>query len=555
MTRILMAGLCPLPFENTEKSFGPGIRTWQMAAIRWPPPATRCGCWRCASRHLRRRPGRRKWPRRAGRGEHRKARRGRILRSRHLRRGARRGPAARGRGRRHPLRLLRAGPPRAACPFWADQFGHVMAEAQAKALLEKANWPIAHFWNLLAPILRHADHLSVVSERQRWAAIGELGMAGRLGWENCGHELVSTMPCALIPRPRPSRRGKAPARQGAARGRFRGLLERRLQRVERRRHPLRRARGGDGRGARLHFVSTGGEIGGHDEKTYRRFEDHVAGSRHPGPLPPAGLGRSRAGAPLPGRDGPRHPHRDRHLRRPARPQEPGGAVDGRRPAGALQPGRRPRRRARGRGRPGAHLQGRRRRRPGDPAAPGDRLSGRPGRDGRPRPRLHPREPDLRSHHPRAGRLGRRARACAGRAACRKESARRPTSPRRRPPWNRRIRPIRWRRRRPSPRPAAAPSPVRRSGAVFSAECGAVLDPWSGGGGSLRCPPLCPWRQGRPRGAASQRDGPIRCGGNRAAPGLRCPGRAGRAGWRPAAPRRPCAGGGRRRRGGCRRRRR
>jgi hypothetical protein len=65
-------------------------------------------------------------------------------------------------------------------PFWADQFGHAMAEAQAKASLEGRNWPVAHTWGFLAPVLRTADRLSVVSERQRYAAIGELGAVGRL---------------------------------------------------------------------------------------------------------------------------------------------------------------------------------------------------------------------------------------------------------------------------------------------------------------------------------------------------------------------------------------
>ena len=31
MTRILVAGLAPLPFEATPKSYGPGARTWQLA--------------------------------------------------------------------------------------------------------------------------------------------------------------------------------------------------------------------------------------------------------------------------------------------------------------------------------------------------------------------------------------------------------------------------------------------------------------------------------------------------------------------------------------------
>ena len=31
MSKILVCGLCPLPFENTRKTYGPGIRTWQFA--------------------------------------------------------------------------------------------------------------------------------------------------------------------------------------------------------------------------------------------------------------------------------------------------------------------------------------------------------------------------------------------------------------------------------------------------------------------------------------------------------------------------------------------
>ena len=31
MSRILICGVAPLPFENTRKNYGPGIRTWQFA--------------------------------------------------------------------------------------------------------------------------------------------------------------------------------------------------------------------------------------------------------------------------------------------------------------------------------------------------------------------------------------------------------------------------------------------------------------------------------------------------------------------------------------------
>jgi len=162
-------------------------------------------------------------------------------------------------------------------PFWADEFGHVMAEAQAKAHLEQANWPLAHFWNLLAPVLRRADKISVVSARQRWAAIGELGLVGRLSAETCGYDFTSLMPCALLP-----------SAQGETRTLLRGGAVPEDAFVTLwsggynvwsdvdtmfKAHEIAMAENES-----IHFVSTGGGIAGHDESTYARFEESIAGS-------------------------------------------------------------------------------------------------------------------------------------------------------------------------------------------------------------------------------------------------------------------------------------
>ena len=195
MTRLLVAGLAPLPFENARMSYGPGIRTWQFA---WS--LARAG----HEVHLvaMRAPGYDH-----GAAPDREARGGvaiervsdvALLDPTRMRRAVR---------RLQPGALIGASlygsaalvPLAADLPFWADQFGHAMAEAQAKAALEGRNWPVAHTWRLAAPVLRAADRLSVVSERQRYAAIGELGAVGRLTAETCGHELVAVVPCALVP--------------------------------------------------------------------------------------------------------------------------------------------------------------------------------------------------------------------------------------------------------------------------------------------------------------------------------------------------------------------
>jgi glycosyltransferase involved in cell wall biosynthesis len=166
---------------------------------------------------------------------------------------------------------------RPGVPFWADQFGQVMAEAQAKAALDRENWPLAHFWRMLGPVVRRADKISAVSERQRYAVIGELGALGRLNAETCGYELTAVLPCALIPQePLPSRGLLRPGRvpQDAFLTLWSGGynvwsdVETLFRGVE---AAMRRD-------DRVWFVSTGGAIDGHDEATYRHFEELVAGS-------------------------------------------------------------------------------------------------------------------------------------------------------------------------------------------------------------------------------------------------------------------------------------
>lgn len=273
--KILLCGLCPLPFENTRRSFGPGIRTWQFAhsllqaghrvhLLAMRIPGTYEGCEPVA----------------------REEREGLVIER--LTQEEFFDPARLEKTVRevdpdilvgatlygsHILALTATD-----LPLWADQFGHVMAEAQAKAHLERANWPLAHFWRLLEPVLRRADRLSVVSEPQRYAAIGELGLVGRLTWENCGVELIETIPCALVPRPaaetRTMLRGTAyPDKTFVVfwSGGYNvwsdvdtlfSALELAMERED-----------------SIHFVSTGGEIGGHDETTYRRFGEAIATSR------------------------------------------------------------------------------------------------------------------------------------------------------------------------------------------------------------------------------------------------------------------------------------
>lgn len=278
VSKVLVCGLCPLPFENTLQSFGPGIRTWQFAlslanrgfdvhlvAMRIPgtydtqqPEGDRHECRDGVT--IERLPDHEFFQ-----VEEIQARIDDF------------GPDVVVGATMYGSNML------SRCdlkvPFWADQFGHVMAEAQAKAHLDGTNVAISHFWNLLRPILLRADKISTVSVPQRYAAIGELGVVGRLTHETCGYEFAEVIPCALIPKqtaePQPMLRGETLPEDAFVvlwsggynvwsdvDTMFHGLEHAMAERPD------------------IHFVSTGGEIEGHDESTYQRFQDLIAASEH-----------------------------------------------------------------------------------------------------------------------------------------------------------------------------------------------------------------------------------------------------------------------------------
>jgi len=276
MKRILVCGLCPLPFENTRQSFGPGIRTWQLARglalagfdvhlVAMKIPGAFAGT-DALSEETRD-------DVRIERLDDSEFFTAAEIRRRidELRPDAVVGATVYG-----SFVLADAGP---QAPFWADQFGHFMAEAQAKARLESANWPLGRFWGYLEPVLRTADKISVVSERQRFAAIGELGLVGRLTAETCGYELTAVVPCAMVPASdvplRPLLRGREVPDEAFVvlwSGGYNVWSD-----VDTLWRGLELAMDRD---SRVQFVSTGGQIDRHDERTYQRFERLVAGSRH-----------------------------------------------------------------------------------------------------------------------------------------------------------------------------------------------------------------------------------------------------------------------------------
>ena len=84
-------------------------------------------------------------------------------------------------------------------PFWADLFGHVMAEAQARAYIDEDDSCLFHYWNSEYNIISGADIFSCVSSRQQYALIGELGAIGRLNKYTSGYDFTGVIPCGLPP--------------------------------------------------------------------------------------------------------------------------------------------------------------------------------------------------------------------------------------------------------------------------------------------------------------------------------------------------------------------
>jgi glycosyltransferase involved in cell wall biosynthesis len=82
-------------------------------------------------------------------------------------------------------------------PFWADLFGHVMAEAQARACVDEDDGCLFHYWNSEYNIISSADMFSCVSERQKYALLGELGAAGRLNRYTSGYDFAGVIPCGI----------------------------------------------------------------------------------------------------------------------------------------------------------------------------------------------------------------------------------------------------------------------------------------------------------------------------------------------------------------------
>ena len=184
--------------------------------------------------------------------------------------------------------LPMAGGARAAGdePLWVDVPGDPMCEAQAKAHRSGSVDPIHRYREMLGQALARGDRFSVISPAQRGTLVGALGLAGRLTGEALGDELVHVIPGSVDGVHGPgsgvdASRSDLPAGFPSLPrdawvvlfcGGYNNWLD-----GDTMLHGLLAAMSAE---PRIHFVSTGGALAGHDEGTYHRFRAGAEASDH-----------------------------------------------------------------------------------------------------------------------------------------------------------------------------------------------------------------------------------------------------------------------------------
>lgn len=164
-------------------------------------------------------------------------------------------------------------------PFWADLNGWTMAEGQVRAAVVGHDREFGHFWRMEALTLLRGDRFSTVTDRQAHALYGEMAALGRLDHRNFEEDFATAVPNAVYPDYANLRRTAEMPRIIADQvpnealiclwsGGFNSWTD------------IETLTAGMGealqREKSLYFVCTGGAIKGHDEVTYKHFEQLAA---------------------------------------------------------------------------------------------------------------------------------------------------------------------------------------------------------------------------------------------------------------------------------------
>ena len=277
MSRLLILGVSPLPFESTQRSFGPGTRTWQLTEpllddgheillIGMRIPKTYPDD---APSELIEKRDRLNYASVTGE----------IYFQTPYVQNAYDGFQPDAVIFAHGSASYADAILDASVPVWIDLCGHVMAEAQAKAAVYDDDSYLDYFFRKMLGSLFRGDFFSTVSDAQGWALIGELGMAGRLNSRTDGVKLVHTIPCGAEEEEylheKTVLRGVDVEDEDFVvlwSGGFNTWTD-----VDTMFEALSYAMDRD---PSIRFVATGGQIDGHDEITYPRFVDFINASPH-----------------------------------------------------------------------------------------------------------------------------------------------------------------------------------------------------------------------------------------------------------------------------------
>jgi glycosyltransferase involved in cell wall biosynthesis len=279
MTRVLVVGHAPLPIENAQRNYAPGNRTWQFIAPLLAGGHDICLiAFRLPHAYTANQPDLHTQPREHFHYHNLAVQR--MSDTEYLRQIMRdfAPDCVVGVTTLAASIAARLNP---AVPLWADLYGSMMAEAQMKAAVFADNHYLHYFYALEHDNLYRADKFSTVSAAQRLALIGELGLAGRLNNWTTGYEFVHAIPAGGDATP--YQHDKKVIRGVLTNDDafvvlysggyntwtdcatlFSGLEQAMAQ------------------NEKLVFVSTGGQIEGHDEHTYAAFCDLIAASAYRG---------------------------------------------------------------------------------------------------------------------------------------------------------------------------------------------------------------------------------------------------------------------------------
>jgi glycosyltransferase involved in cell wall biosynthesis len=165
-------------------------------------------------------------------------------------------------------------------PFWADLFGHVMAEAQARTNIDKDDSCLFHYWNSEYNIVSNADIFSCVSSRQQYALIGELGAVGRLNKYTAGYDFTDVIPCGIPMEKYRHTKDVIRGRDGIKKDDFVVLWTGGYNTWTDIDTLFKGLTLAMSKNPKVKFVSTGGEIPEQDIKTYPRFLSMIKSSSY-----------------------------------------------------------------------------------------------------------------------------------------------------------------------------------------------------------------------------------------------------------------------------------